>query len=71
MLMCTRLITGDKALEIQKHWSTPKAFFEALEKCEGRKERDALLDRALGKGVGRKAMGKKNFENLVEVWGGV
>lgn len=71
MLMCTRLITGDKALEIQKHWSTPRALFKALEKCGGRKEMEAMLERELGKGVGRKAMGKKNFENLVEVWGGV
>ena len=69
MLMCTRLVTGDKALEIQKHWNTPKALFDAMEKCGDRKEREALLAKKLGAGVGRKAMGKKVFENLVEVWG--
>lgn len=31
MLMCTRGLSADKALEIQKRWTTPAAFIEAYE----------------------------------------
>lgn len=69
MLMCTRGITGDKALEIQKCWKTPNAFMEALESCEGSEERKALLDLTLGGNFGRKKLGKAVCEKVAGIWG--
>ena len=34
MLMCTKGVTGEKALEIQKRWKTPNEFIEAYRKCD-------------------------------------
>ncbi|KAL9621674.1 MAG: hypothetical protein Q9160_003927 [Pyrenula sp. 1 TL-2023] len=50
MLMCTRGVTGEKALEIQKRWKTPRELVEALEEME---RRDMTLDRGGGKGMGK------------------
>lgn len=69
MLMCTRGITGDKALEIQRCWKTPRAFFEALERCEGKKEREAMLEARVGGKVGRKKVGKVVCGKVAEIWG--
>lgn len=69
MLMCTRGVTGEKALEIQKCWNTPSAFAEALGGCEGDKERRALLDSKLGGKIGRKKLGKAICDKVAEVWG--
>ena len=69
MLMCTRGVTGEKALEIQKCWKTPRAFVEALENCEGSKGREALLDSKLGGKVGRKKLGKASCGKVANVWG--
>ena len=69
MLMCARGITGDKALEIQKCWETPRALTEALEGCEGAKEREAMMDVVLGGKIGRKKMGKAACAKIVEIWG--
>lgn len=35
MLMCTRGVTGERALEIQKVWNTPAAFAQAFDKLKG------------------------------------
>lgn len=69
MLMCTRGVTGDKALEIQKHWTTPRAFVEALEGCGGSKGREALLENKLGGKVGRKKLGKVICAKVADIWG--
>ena len=69
MLMCTRGVTGDKALEIQKHWTTPGAFVKALEGCGGSKEREALLENKLGGKVGRRRLGKAVCTKVAEIWG--
>lgn len=69
MLMCTRGITGDKALEIQKTWATPREFIEALEKCGDKKGRDELLEVELGGKMGRKKIGKAVAAKLAQVWG--
>lgn len=42
---------------------------EVLEKCRGR-EGVGVLEKKLSGGVGRRAIGKKCFEGVVEVWGG-
>lgn len=69
MLMCTRGVTGDKALEVQKHWTTPRAMVEALEGCEGSKGREALLETKLGGKVGRRKLGKAVSAKVAEIWG--
>jgi len=82
MLMCTRGITGPKALEIQKHWPTPRAFIEALEQCgtsgafdnevsvdSKTKMRREMVWRAAGELVGSKKIGKTVSANLGDVWG--
>ena len=69
MLMCTRGITGDKALEIQQCWKTPRAFFEALENCGGKKERETMLETRVGGKLGRKKIGKVVCGKVAEIWG--
>lgn len=82
MLMCTRGITGDKAMEIQKHWQTPLAFVQALEKCgkgddlgmEGDEVSEAsrrsdLVWKVAGGFVGPRKIGKAVSAKLGDVWG--
>lgn len=69
MLMCTRGVTGDKALEIQNYWTTPRAFIEALEVCPEKKGREALLESTLGVQVGRRKLGKAVGAKVAEIWG--
>ncbi|CAK7263579.1 Crossover junction endonuclease mus81 [Sporothrix epigloea] len=52
MLMCTRGVTGERALEIQKVWHTPYDFVQAFRS----------LDAEVGKGSGPDP--EKNAENL-------
>ena len=71
MLMCTRGITGEKAVEIQKVWSTPRAFVEAFEKRDGDKERGEMVSERLG-GVGiiaRKKVARQLSRKVAEIWG--
>ena len=70
MLMCTRGITGDKALEVQKLWGTPRAFVEALEACSEERERRELVFGKLGQAVvGRRRVGRALSAKVAEVWG--
>ena len=85
MLMCARGITGEKAVEIQKRWETPRAFVEALEGCDdcvgrGAMDKDAkamaatkkkreLVWNAAGHLVGRRKIGKAVSAKVGEVWG--
>ena len=48
MLMCTRGLSADKALEIQKRWTTPAAFIEAYERIGQGAVGD--VERAAGEG---------------------
>ncbi|MCJ1402557.1 Crossover junction endonuclease mus81 [Xylographa trunciseda] len=82
MLMCTRGITGDKAMEIQKQWPTPKAFVEALEGC-GRgddlgvvmdeaaraKRRGEMVFKVAGGFVGPRKIGRAVGAKVGEIWG--
>ena len=82
MLMCTRGITGEKAIEIQRHWETPRAFVEALERAGGQldvsgsitnktigatKKRELVWSVA-GDLVGRKKIGKAVSARVGEIW---
>ena len=71
MLMCTRGVTGDKALEIQKLWKTPWEFVEAFERCETEKQRREMLLAKMGNLVGRKKIGKAMSAKVAEVWAAV
>ncbi|OAX78871.1 hypothetical protein ACJ72_06817 [Emergomyces africanus] len=75
MLMCTRGVTADKALEIQRHWRTPREFVEAFEDAyRGRAGGDVaamenmVFDKLQGL-VGRKKVGKLVSKKIAEVWG--
>ncbi|EEP82393.1 conserved hypothetical protein [Uncinocarpus reesii 1704] len=74
MLMCTRGLTGEKALEIQRRWSTPRQFVEALEAADtggeqGKKKTEELVFSEMGGLVGRKKVGKALSKKIAEVWG--
>ena len=83
MLMCTRGLTGEKALEVQKRWKTPNAFVEAfktigvegrlqgLGEVETRKRKMELVSEQMGNLVGRKKIAKALSVKIAEVWGDV
>lgn len=67
MLMCTRGVTGDKALEIQRHWSTPHALVGALQAVHG-KQREGLVAERLKTAVGRRRVGVALSKKIAENW---
>ncbi|KAL2154414.1 hypothetical protein VTH82DRAFT_3090 [Thermothelomyces myriococcoides] len=73
MLMCTKGVTGEKAIEIQRIWKTPYDFAKAFEQCgpgeEGRRRKVDLVANRLGHLVGRKKVTKSISQKLAEVWG--
>ncbi|KAI9858335.1 MAG: Crossover junction endonuclease mus81 [Vezdaea acicularis] len=71
MLMCTRGVTGEKALAIQRIWPTPRSFVEAYETCrqEGG-EVGGLVSGRLAARVGGAKVGKALSGRLADVWGG-
>lgn len=75
MLMCTRGLTGDKALEIQRRWKTPQDFIQAFEACgsgeEGRKRKREMVSSQMGNLVGRKKVAKVLSVKIAEVWADV
>jgi crossover junction endonuclease MUS81 len=77
MLMCTRGVTGEKALEIQKRWKTPNEFMEAFKKCErggveeGKKRKLELVSNEMNGMVGRKKIQKGLSGKIAEVWGDI
>ncbi|KAL4907999.1 hypothetical protein BDW74DRAFT_189324 [Aspergillus multicolor] len=72
MLMCTKGISGDKALEIQRVWPTPQAFIRAFEELNDNKERENMVaDRMAHVMVGRKKIAKILSKKIAEVWGGL
>lgn len=73
MLMCTKGVTGEKAIEIQKVWKTPRDFMEAFERCgsgeEGLKRKRELVSNQLGNNVRSKQIGKVLSMKIAGVWG--
>lgn len=73
MLMCMRGVTGEKALEIQRRWKTPRGFAEAFEALgngeEGKKRQRELVITQMGSLVGRRKIGKALSVKIGEVWG--
>lgn len=73
MLMCIKGLTGERALEIQKKWITPRHLIEAFEKCgkgeTGRAQQESMLMEELSNLVGRRKIGKALSAKVAEVWG--
>jgi crossover junction endonuclease MUS81 len=73
MLMTTKGVTGERALEIQKRWKTPYAFVKAFEECgggtEGKKRKHELVCGQMGQLFGRKKIQKALSQKIAEVWG--
>jgi crossover junction endonuclease MUS81 len=73
MLMTTRGVTGEKALEIQKCWKTPIEFVKAFQACgvgeQGRKKKMELVATRMAHFVGRKKIAKAISQRIAEVWG--
>lgn len=69
MLMCTRGISGDKALAIQKYWSTPRALIEAFQGCTTQKEQETIIETRLGGMVGRAKIKGVLAAKVAGVWG--
>ncbi|TWU77887.1 Crossover junction endonuclease mus81 [Metarhizium rileyi] len=73
MLMTTRGVTGERALEIQKRWRTPYDFVKAFEACgtgeAGKKRKRELVSSQLGHLVGRKKISKALSQKISEIWG--
>lgn len=68
MLMCTRGVTGEKALEIQRRWKTPGDFIEAFESREGQKARDTMVSEKMTSLIPRKKIAKGLSGKIAEVW---
>lgn len=68
MLMCTRGVTGEKALEIQRRWPTPRHFVEAYMALEP-KDRETMVSDKLQSLVGRKKIVKGLSKKIAEIWG--
>lgn len=71
MLMCTKGVSGDKALEIQRQWPTPQAFVRAFEELDPKDRETMVSDRMSHLMVGRKKIAKILSKKIAEVWGGV
>ncbi|KAE8381032.1 ERCC4 domain-containing protein [Aspergillus bertholletiae] len=68
MLMCTRGVTGDKAIEIQRRWPSPQAFIQAFEALD-QKGKETMVSDRLASTVGRKKVAKALSKKIAEVWG--
>ncbi|KAL4921915.1 ERCC4 domain-containing protein [Aspergillus aurantiobrunneus] len=69
MLMCTKGVSGDKALEIQRQWPTPQAFVRAFEAVDTTERETMVSDRMTHLMVGRKKIAKVLSKKIAEVWG--
>jgi crossover junction endonuclease MUS81 len=68
MLMCIRGVTGEKAVEIQKNWPTPRALAEAYEGREKGASRDSMISDRLGNAIPRKKVAKTLSAKIAEIW---
>ncbi|KAL3428065.1 crossover junction endonuclease MUS81 [Phlyctema vagabunda] len=72
MLMCTRGLTGEKALEIQKVWKTPAELARAFRACgDDDKRKRELITSKMGDLVGRKKIGNALSGKIAENWGSI
>lgn len=75
MLMCTRGVTGEKAIEIQKIWKTPNDLVKAFDNCsaseDGMKKKREMISAHLGNKVKSKQIGKALSAKIAETWSGL
>ncbi|KAI0539927.1 hypothetical protein GGR58DRAFT_192922 [Xylaria digitata] len=75
MLMCTKQVTGEKAIEIQKKWKTPYEFMKGYEECgvgeEGKRKKRDLVFAHMGNQYGRKKVARALSHKIAEVWSDV
>lgn len=73
MLMTTRGLTGERALEIQRKWKTPYDLVKAFEACgngeNGKKRKRDLVFHEMSHLVGRKKISKALSHKIAEAWG--
>lgn len=73
MLMCTKGVSGTKALEIQKIWKTPADFvaaFKALgEGEEENKKKHGMVSDKCGNLIGNRKIQKAVSTKIAKVWG--
>lgn len=76
MLMCTRGVTGEKAMQMQQIWKTPYELVKTFEQLgpgeAGRKGRQELVSSLVGDhAVKSRQVGKALSAKIAEVWGEV
>ncbi|KAK7890657.1 Crossover junction endonuclease mus81 [Exophiala xenobiotica] len=69
MLMCARGVTGEKAVEIQKIWPTPRALAEAFEGQSRGPQKENMISDRLGNAIPKKKVAKALSAKIAEVWG--
>lgn len=73
MLMTTKGVTGERALEIQKRWKTPYDFVKAFDACglgeQGKKRKREMVSNQMGNLFGRRKVTKPLSQKIAEVWG--
>lgn len=68
MLMCIRGLTGERAMEIQRLWPTPRHLLEAYMALDP-SQRETLMSDKLHSVVRRKAFSKVLSKKIAEIWG--
>ena len=69
MLMCIRGVSGEKAIEIQKLWPTPKALVDAFRECKDQQNGERMIEAKLGSHpVGRRKIGRQLSAKIARVW---
>lgn len=69
LLMSTKGVTLEKALAIQKVYTTPRALFDAYESLNNDMDKKNLIYDTLLKNISRKRVGKTVSERLYQYWG--
>lgn len=77
MLMCTKGLTGQKAIELQRKWKTPIDFIKAYREIEakhgageeGKKRKWAMVSDVMDNPIPRKKITKALSTKIAEVWG--
>ncbi|KAI1289065.1 Crossover junction endonuclease mus81 [Mortierella claussenii] len=67
MLMTIRGISSEKAVEVARVYSTPRAMFSALDDEASKTKRDSIIAKA-SSNVGRKKIGEALSRKIAEVW---
>ena len=69
MLMCTRGISGDKAIHLQKQWQTPYTFIEAFQALPTATQKVEMIWKIAGSFQDKRKVGKAVSQSVAEIWG--